>query len=39
MVETIITGWPEKKAQVDNDLKPYFDFAETLGISNGILLK
>jgi hypothetical protein len=33
--QTIITGWPEKKAQVDND----FDFAETLGISDGILLK
>jgi transposase InsO family protein len=35
----IRNGWPEKKNEVPNEVRPYFDIRDTLGYQNGIILK
>ncbi|XP_055883579.1 uncharacterized protein K02A2.6-like [Biomphalaria glabrata] len=37
--KTIEDGWPVKKTAAPAALRPYYDFAETLSISNGIIVK
>ncbi|XP_055862796.1 uncharacterized protein K02A2.6-like [Biomphalaria glabrata] len=34
-----MNGWPQRKQDLDNRVKPYFDFADTLGLNNGVILK
>uniref|UniRef100_A0A2C9LWW3 Integrase catalytic domain-containing protein n=1 Tax=Biomphalaria glabrata TaxID=6526 RepID=A0A2C9LWW3_BIOGL len=34
-----MNGWPQRKQDLDNMIKPYFDFADILGLSNGVILK
>ncbi|KAI8737276.1 retrovirus related pol protein [Biomphalaria glabrata] len=35
----IMNGWPQRKQDLDNMIRTYFDFADTLGLSNGVILK
>ncbi|KAI8733747.1 retrovirus related pol protein [Biomphalaria glabrata] len=35
----IMNGWPQRKQDLDNMIRTYFDFADTLGPSNGVILK
>ncbi|KAI8728954.1 hypothetical protein BgiBS90_037934 [Biomphalaria glabrata] len=34
-----MNGWPQRKQDLDNMIRPYFDFDDTLGLSNGVILK
>ena len=39
LAETIVNGWPDKKGEVQQDLKSYFDFRDELTTENGLILR
>ena len=39
LYETINNGWPEQKEMVPSEVKPFFDFRDTLSTEDGIILK
>ena len=39
LLHMLAEGWPAKKNKVSNELKPYFDFKDTLSCQDGIILK
>uniref|UniRef100_A0A2C9KW21 Integrase catalytic domain-containing protein n=1 Tax=Biomphalaria glabrata TaxID=6526 RepID=A0A2C9KW21_BIOGL len=39
LMQTIKNGWPNDRKQVENDLKEFYSLADTLSISDGIIMK
>ena len=37
--EYIIQGWPEKKDQIQQDIRPYWIFEDDMAVSDGVIRK
>ena len=35
----IITGWPDTKDQLHQDIRPYWSFKDDLGVIDGVIMK